>query len=92
MSGRSTFTASGRRRPCGAATSALCTCAIEAAATGGEKETKRSSTGLPKDLATEARASASGKGSISSRSRPSVSDASRPTMSGRVARNWPSFT
>ena len=71
---------------------ALCTWAIEAAATGGEKETNRSSTGLPSAAAIVARASASGNGAISSRRRPSVSDALRPTMSGRVARNWPSLT
>ena len=47
MPGRSTFTATARRAP-PARSSARCTCAIDAAATGGPNAAKRSCTGLPK--------------------------------------------
>ena len=45
MPGRSTFTATGRRSP-SATTSARCTCAIEAAATGGPNDANSSRSGL----------------------------------------------
>ena len=79
-------------RPRASSISALWTWAIEAAATGGENVANSASTGRPSARATMARASASGNGAISSRSRPRISAASRPTRSGRVARNWPSLT
>ena len=74
------------------ATSARWTCAIEAAATAGPKLAKTFASGLSKAAAMARSASACGNGAILScrlsRSRASAT----PTTSGRVARNWPSFT
>ena len=61
--GRSTLTATARGSAA-VATVARCTCAIEAAATGGPKLAKTAATGLPNDAATAASASACGNGGI----------------------------
>ena len=79
------------RRP-SAAISARCTCAIEAAATAGPNDANSFASGRPSASATAAPprpagTAPSGPAAIS-RSRASAS----PTTSGRVARNWPSFT
>ena len=50
MPGRSTLTATGLSVPSGSRTLALCTCAIEAAATGGPNSAKSVSMGAPKRL------------------------------------------
>ena len=73
MPGRSTLTATARFAPSSPAISALCTWAIDAAATGGENDgEERRRPACRRRLAIVARASSSGNGSISSRSRPSV--------------------
>ncbi len=86
--GRSTLTAT--LRP--SCVSAGCTCAIEAAATGGSKAWNASETGRPSACATIRSASACGKGGIRSCSEERSFATFMPTRSGRVARNWPNFT
>ena len=92
MPGRSTFTATSRGCRRRASTSALWTWAIEAAATGGENAAKSVVDRRAERAAIAARASLG----RTARSRPQSSPRSRatslPTMSGRVARNWPSLT
>jgi|GEM_PF-6059362 len=86
--GRSTLTAT--VLPSGV--TALCTCAIEAAAMAGLNSVNNSSTGAPSSSATMRRASASSKGGTRSCSERSSAAISAPTTSGRVESIWPSFT
>src|SRR5262249_54028880 len=88
---RSTFTATARRPP-SVATAARCTCAIEAAATGGPNEANSSPTGLPNAASTARSASTCANGAILSCSVSRSRAKPTPTTSGRVARHWPSFT
>jgi hypothetical protein len=60
MPGRNTFTATARG-PLAVSTSARCTCAIEAAATGGPKLAKLALTGRPNEAAITASASCCGE-------------------------------
>ncbi len=91
MLGRSTLTATGLR-PAGVSISARCTCAIEAAATAGPKSANASPSGLPSAAVTTASASWRGNGAILSCRLSRSRARAMPTTSGRVARNWPSFT
>jgi hypothetical protein len=75
--------------PC---TFALCTCAIDAAATGSSKREKMRSIGLPNAASMVAIAIWRGKGAILSCRSSSSSATLVPTTSGRVARNCPSLT
>jgi hypothetical protein len=72
--------------------SARCTCAIEAAATGGPNTANVSDTGRSKAAATMRSASTCANGAILSCSDSRSRASTTPTTSGRVARNWPSFT
>ena len=70
---------------------ALCTCAIEAAATDGPKDLNNCATGLPNSAATIASASACGNGgNLSCRAFNSKARLA-PITSGRVAKNCPSL-
>ena len=89
--GRNTLTATARGSPA-VSTVARCTCAIEAAATGGPKLENTAFSGLPNEAATAASASTCGNGGIWSCSRSRSAASAAPTTSGRVAKNWPSFT
>ena len=71
---------------------ALCTCAMDAAATGGPKSSKSSCTGWRSCCSMVARASLSENEGRRSWSGRSILVRSLPTMSGRVARDWPNFT
>ena len=90
--GRSTLTATARG-PSAVATSARCTCAIEAAATAGpearEHRARRPArtTPRPPPPPPPAETAASGPAAV-----PDRGASAAPTTSGRVARNWPSLT
>ena len=88
MPGRSTFTAT----VCPLARSvARCTCASDAAATGGPKSAKTASTRWPSSCSTAARASSCAKGGSLSCSTVSCAASSAPTTSGRVESSWPNL-
>ena len=89
--GRRIFTATSRS-PCSSRTRALWTCAMEAAASGSASSMKVSWSGRPKAASMVLTAMARPKGSMRSCSISSSRTTLGPTTSGRVARNWPSFT
>ena len=79
-------------RPPGSRMRALCTWAMEAAATGSLNSTKEVADRTPERRLDDADRVALGKGGMRSCSRSRSRAAATPTMSGRVARNWPNFT
>ena len=91
MPGRSTFTATARG-PFGVITSARCTCAIEAAATGGPKLLKTAVKRLVESRDDRRFRRACENGAMRSCRLSSSRASLAPTTSGRVARNCPSFT
>ncbi len=90
MPGRRIFTATSRHTPLSMAT-ALCTWAMEAAATGGPNAAKWSSSRPPSCSSTDARASFIENGGSLSCRWPRSLASSGPMRSARVARNWPSL-
>jgi hypothetical protein len=73
-------------------TRALCTWAIEAAATASPNAMNTVSIGEPNAASSAATAVARSAGAMRSCSFSSSEATLAPTMSGRVARNWPSLT
>ena len=87
MRGRSTLMATTPSR----GTMAWCTCAMEAAAMASEMPANNSSV-PPSSALMVSSATVRGKGGRRSLRRPSSWATVTPIMSGRVARNWPTFT
>ena len=87
--GRNTFTAT--RRGGSSAVQALCTCAIEAAATGGPNSENTASSGAASSSSTMARAAVSENGGRRSCKLSSPRAISGPIMSGRQASNCPAL-